>query len=568
MRKIMKFQWGNSLLRQGMGSITPLQSSSDLYTAMTGLQSANFDKFSPANNPLLQAGAASGDMASKALLMNANTNKAVNGLSKSAANMATGTARGTVKPGGGLFSKANIGNTMSKVGGYADMIGSFIPKKEQSALTTGLNQGYDAAANMISSVPGVGTIVGGAMKIGGMLSDGLTALGVGTDQMTTTDKILDSKFMKLTPMGLVNAFGAKKADTIYKDNETWEQQGSAYGGSMAKVDDALTKSGKKYGAFSGKARRKANAQIAEAKRQQNLVSDINQEAQDAFAASNYSGIGLRNELALSGGYRNMAVGRNGMKILDAESQWAREVLNKAREVNKLQKGGKVDGITGAAPKITFESWYETVPSDRNDTTSYNLRRAFELAPKEELEAWRTSSVEDLRNGKNHLNSVYLNPKTGIYEFMKAKNHPTLKYELEWYNSKDPEAIKFRNAYDLDMSGDYYKYVPKKFAEGGKVNVIPDGALHAHKHHLEDISPEYEQVTSKGIPVVTEEEGGKLKQHAEIERNEIIFRLEVTKKLEELMKDGSDDAAIEAGKLLAHEIINNTVDNTGLMEVVE
>lgn len=568
MRKIMKFQWGNSLLRQGMGSMTPLQSSSDLYTAMTGLQSANFDKFSPANNPLLQAGAASGDMASKALLMNANTNKAVNGLSKSAANMATGTAGSTVKPGGGLFSKANIGNTMSKAGGYADMIGSFIPKKEQSALTTGLNQGYDAAANMISSVPGVGTIVGGAMKIGGMLSDGLTALGVGTDQMTTTDKILDSKFMKLTPMGLVNAFGAKKADTIYKDNETWEQQGSAYGGSMAKVDDALTKSGKKYGAFSGKARRKANAQIAEAKRQQNLVSDINQEAQDAFAASNYSGIGLRNELALSGGYRNMAVGRNGMKILNAESQWAREVLNKAREVNKLQKGGKVDGITGAAPKITFESWYETVPSDRNDTTSYNLRRAFELAPKEELEAWRTSSVEDLRNGKNHLNSVYLNPKTGIYEFMKAKNHPTLKYELEWYNSKDPEAIKFRNAYDLDMSGDYYKYVPKKFAEGGKVNVIPDGALHAHKHHLEDISPEYEQVTSKGIPVVTEEEGGKLKQHAEIERNEIIFRLEVTKKLEELMKDGSDDAAIEAGKLLAHEIINNTVDNTGLMEVVE
>lgn len=450
MRKIMKFQWGNSLLRQGMGSITPLQSSSDLYTAMTGLQSANFDKFSPANNPLLQAGAASGNMASKALLMNANTNKAVNGLSKSAANMATGTAGGTVKPGGGLFSKANIGNTKSKAGGYADMIGSFIPKKEQSALTTGLNQGYDAAANMISSVPGVGTIVGGAMKIGGMLSDGLTALGVGTDQMTTTDKILDSKFMKLTPMGLVNAFGAKKADTIYKDNETWEQQGSAYGGSMAKVDDALTKSGKKYGAFSGKARRKANAQIAEAKRQQNLVSDINQEAQDAFAASNYSGIGLRNELALSGGYRNMAVGRNGMKILDVESQWAREVLTKAK-----------------------------------------------IRPKEKLE------------------------------------------------EQSP-----------------------KFAEGGKVNVIPDGALHAHKHHLEDISPEYEQVTSKGIPVVTEEEGGKLKQHAEIERNEIIFRLEVTKKLEELMKDGSDDAAIEAGKLLAHEIINNTVDNTGLMEVVE
>ena len=72
MRKIMKFQWGNSLLRQGMGSITPLQSSSDLYTAMTGLQSANFDKFSPANNPLLQAGAASGDIDRKSTRLNSS----------------------------------------------------------------------------------------------------------------------------------------------------------------------------------------------------------------------------------------------------------------------------------------------------------------------------------------------------------------------------------------------------------------------------------------------------------------------------------------------------------------
>lgn len=570
MRKIIKYQWGNSVIRQGMGSITPQQSSSGLFSAATALQASNLERFSPANNTLLQAGAANGDAFSMNLLSNARTANATNAISNSASGFASGAAGDTVKPGGGLFSKANIGNTMSKAGGYADMVGSLIPKKEQSALTTGLNQGYDAAASAIGSIPGVGTVIGGAMKIGGMLSDGLTAMGVGTDQMTTADKILDSKFLKLTPMGLVNAFGAKKADTIYKDNETWEQQGSAYGGSMSKVDDALTKSGKKYGAFSGRARRKANKQIAEAKRQQNLVADINQEAQDAFAASNYSGIGLRNELALSGGYRNMAVGKNGMKILDTESQWAREVLSKAKtkDVDKLQKGGKVDGITGAAPKVTFESWYKTVPSDRNDTTSYNLRRAFELAPFDELEAWRTSSVKDLENGKNHLNSVYLNPKTGIYEFMKAKNHPTLKYELEWYNSKDPEAIKFRNSYDLDTSEDYYKYVPKKFAEGGKVNVIPDGALHAHKHHLEEIDPKLKEVTSKGIPVITEEDGGKLKQHAEIERNEIIFRLEVTKELEDLMKDGSDEAAIKAGKLLVHEIINNTIDNTGLMKAVE
>lgn len=481
----------------------------------------------------------------------------------------------TLNPSGGrsrngIFSKSNIGSTVNVASQVADVVRSFMPENNayqgsKGSITRGIDNAYDAAANMAMQI---NPVIGGAMKVGGLVSDGINAITGGTDGMTTQDSIFSSTLGNLTGLGIINSAFGKRANTINKDNETWEQQGSAYGGSLAKVDDALTKSGKKYGLFSNRARKKANAQISEAKRQQNLVADINQEAQDAFAASNYSGIGLRNQIALNGGYRSMAVGRNGIKILDAESQWAREVLNKAREVNKLQKGGKVDGITGAAPKITFESWYETVPSDRNDTTSYNLRRAFELAPKEELEAWRTSSVEDLRNGKNHLNSVYLNPKTGIYEFMKAKNHPTLKYELEWYNSKDPEAIKFRNAYDLDMSGDYYKYVPKKFAEGGKVNVIPEGALHKNKHHLEDVNPEFKDVTNKGIPVVSKEDGGELVQHAEIERNEIIFNLDVTNKLEELMKKGDDESAIEAGKLLVHEILNNTIDNTGILKEIQ
>lgn len=471
-------------------------------------------------------------------------------------------------------------NNLNKGFGLA---GSLIPQAEQSALTTGLNQGYDAAANAVSAIPGVGTIIGGAMKVGGMLSDGLTALGVGTDQMTTADKILDSKFLKLTPVGLINSIGAKKADTITKDNEAFEQVGSSYGGTQATVDDALTKSGKKYGLFSGGARNKANKQIHNAQMQQVKMGNIADEAQMAFAASNNPLLGLGTQLQLNGGYQQNTVraGKSGLKM---DKDFAKRVVKLSKgqkekrkkiqeevrmeEAAGFQKGGVVDGITGAAPKVTFESWYKTIPVDRNDTTSYNLRRAFELAPKEELEAWRTSSVSDLKNGKNHLNSVYLDPETGIYEFMKAKDHPTLKYELEWYNSKDPEAVKFRNSYDLDTSGDYYRYVPKKFAEGGKVNVIPSGALHAHKHHLEDVDEKFEEVTTKGIPVITEEKGGDIKQHAEVEREEIIFNLEVTKQLEKLMQDGSDEAAIEAGKLLVHEILENTVDNTGLLNTVE
>ena len=94
------------------------------------------------------------------------------------------------------------------------------------------------------------------------------------------------------------------------------------------------------------------------------------------------------------------------------------------------------------------------------------------------------------------------------------------------------------------------------------NVIPEGALHARLHHMDQ-----EGITKKGIPVITEEDGGVV-QHAEIERNEIIFRLEVTKELEKLAKDGSNEAAIEAGKLLVKEILENTEDNTGLINEIE
>ena len=105
-----------------------------------------------------------------------------------------------------------------------------------------------------------------------------------------------------------------------------------------------------------------------------------------------------------------------------------------------------------------------------------------------------------------------------------------------------------------------------FDKGGKFNLIPEGALHAHKHHIEGV----EDITHKGIPVITEEEGGKIEQHAEIEKNEITFHLEVSKELESLhkkYKNGDKSALLEAGKLLTYEILENTVDNTGLIETI-
>ena len=152
---------------------------------------------------------------------------------------------------------------------------------------------------------------------------------------------------------------------------------------------------------------------------------------------------------------------------------------------KFQDGGKK----------SFNDWYKTVPSNKADTSSYNLRRAYELAPQKDLDNF-------VKDPNAHLYSTYKNKETGIYEFMKSKNHPTIQKELEWFNSNDPEAIKFRKNYKLDTSKDYYQYVPQqhryggiqKFDNGGtkkpqtRTDVYTDKVLYdkAHKAEMDSI----------------------------------------------------------------------------------
>ena len=115
---------------------------------------------------------------------------------------------------------------------------------------------------------------------------------------------------------------------------------------------------------------------------------------------------------------------------------------------------------GGEKKISFEEWYKTVPESKNDTIHYDLRRAYELAPQEELDAFVNSDA--------HLRSVY-KQADGIYEFVKRKDHPTVQKEIEWFNS--PDAAEFRENYELDDSGDYYRYIPKQ-QTGGEEKELP------------------------------------------------------------------------------------------------
>ena len=129
------------------------------------------------------------------------------------------------------------------------------------------------------------------------------------------------------------------------------------------------------------------------------------------------------------------------------------------------------------------------------------------------------------------------------------------------------------------------YKPSKHRNGGKLknielseesSVIPEGALHAHKHNLD-----LDGITQKGIPVLQnidesvetleeiKKQGGELQQSAEIEREEIIFSKELTDYIEEARAEwhetNSNDILEEVGKRVTKELLFNTRDNAGLIE---
>ena len=285
---------------------------------------------------------------------------------------------------------------------------------------------------------------------------------------TTTDAILGSSFLNLTPMGLINGFGGKKAHKITSDmkqRQAFETVGGSYSGSVLNYANASKYSGKKYGLFSRHARKKANRKIDEANRQVSVMKNISQEAQlDSMLGNGMQDINnMKYQMDLQGGYNPYtSIGRRGLRLP------TKKELDRSRRISSNIKN-----------KQTIKNKF-FIPNDFSYT--YQLGDQIEV-PEEQIKA---------------------------------------------------------------------------FKNGGQMSIIPEGALHARKNNMN-----VENITKKGIPVV-DNEGT---QQAEIERNEIIFSKEATTKLEELMNDGSDQAAIEAGKLLVKEITTNLDDKTGLTKEV-
>ena len=239
-----------------------------------------------------------------------------------------------------------------------------------------------------------------------------------------------------------------------------------------------------------------------------------------------SGLGLANDIANTLGAFIPGVG------------W---IAKKTKEIQKYQDVMASTGFTGLVNDVN-EAAQNAGGRFLAGIGKQNARRDRAYLAQEQAHEVLEDNKLALQNSGNPLYQLKTQVLTsGGYNAMSAKNGAKL------YNLQEAKRILSNRL--------------QSFKQGGAVNVIPDGALHKNRHHLEDIDEKFEDVTTKGIPVITEAKNGDIIQQAEVEKEEIIFNLEVTKKLEELLEKGTDEAAIEAGKLLTEEILRNTIDNT-------
>lgn len=341
----------------------------------------------------------------------------------------------------------------------------------------------------------------------------------------------------LAAFNLIGGLTGKK--TIAATGKDWQSRqaqssvAGGYGGAMEDIADAESREGS-YSGWNSGGRRKANRLIAKTNdwkdtmwdwAQRNDLNDIRSSQMNSINNNQY-------QTEISGGYDlnnsgRMLVAKEGAKLFDSY----KSIKEYTKRIKSAKQGSK---LVKEEPKV------------EEPIIDKELERYYD----DPLFSTKSKYNDDFHQGGSWSEDgkTFTPSEFSLFNFTQEQIAEALSKEF-------PEA-------SLIITDEV-----RAFKEGGKVNsrdmnVIPEGALHARLNHMDN-----EDFTKKGIPVVAKD-GDKLEQTAEIERNEIIFNLSVTNKLEELMKDGSAKAALEAGKLLAEEILHNTIDNTGLIKEVE
>ena len=241
-------------------------------------------------------------------------------------------------------------STFQKIGGWgmvgqaADMLGGIFkdPTMENGSYGEA-KQMYDTAASVVSQF---NPVVGGIMKVGGFAADA------------------------------INSIGGKRSKKFSADTNTIKQVGASYGGSVSAINSAASKANKKYGMFNSGARRRANREIDEANRQQNIMTDIADEATDRSSiAQDMSQLNhIRYQQQVNGGYdqRYMRAAKQGAK------------LKRIKKININKKGGKVNNIIDLN-----KEWSPTIQlSDMEEISTFKNGGQLEWSPNIQLESFK------------------------------------------------------------------------------------------------------------------------------------------------------------------------------------
>lgn len=232
--------------------------------------------------------------------------------------------------------------------------------------------------------------------------------------------------------------------------------------------------------------------------------------------------------------RNLQIDQNG--IATSGSDYGGSLSNIQNTINQYS-GKTLSGLTGEARKgksalNKAESMVGNIYAVNANTEKRNniAFGGLDLAMENRKLALQ---------GVNHLNGVFAAKQGGKLEIIETPVWEFIEPELEE---------------EIEM-----------FKEGG--SIVVDGALHARKHNIE-----LDNITKKGVPVISEE-NGEIIQQAEVEGGEIVFSKSITEELEkqynvyyneESKPKEKNEACLKIGKLLVNEILNNTTDNTGLI----
>ena len=413
-------------------------------------------------------------------------------------------------------SGLSIGSAANGVLSIADR---FIPQADDKAskITSGVFNGLSSVA---SFVPGIGTVASVALK--GLGS--LFGAGVKSVKGNTANELVDTS--------------------------------SSYTG-----EDALAS--KKFGLLGLRGARNYARLVAQRQYNRDLAANVLQEGKDdLLAANNVQQLQMRDTLSKNGDdwiYTNTLSAKNGAKIKEVKrlSSLYSKKLQQGGNVKKRSILELIDYAKQVNPRFIQRLSEPARGINFIDDEGQPTIGSHYLESANNIVYPRIQEI----NGK----LKFLNSEDAYNTALKTGNY--LKFNSE------EEAIDFGKGYKQgwpEFFKDHDEKTVIEYKNGGSINVIPEGALHARKNNLTEINPELEGITKKGIPVISKEEGGEMIQHAEIERSEIIFNLETTKKLESLReqynksedKSEKDNLAIEAGKLLAQQIMENTIDNTG------